>query len=214
MRRFIGKTAAASIAISTDIRDVFGVGSQVVPNSVDLERFAPGDKAAAKTLLGLPADRPVVSFFGFIYPSKGFREFIEMAALVRARGHDAAFLVVGGAVRGREFFRTPVGRGLLFVDLTRDYESEAQRLVAELDLGDAIRFVPFMLDTSTLYRASDVVVAPSRGPELGRPVIEAAASGVPVVATGSKNGSGIVEPGRTGVLVSEYSAEALADAVA
>ena len=71
----------------------------------------------------------------------------------------------------------------------------------ELRLDDVVRFVPFTQDTANLYQASDIVVAPSQGPELGRPVIEAAASGVPVVASGSRTGGGVVVPNETGVLV-------------
>ena len=70
-----------------------------------------------------------ISYFGFIYPSKGFKEFIEAAARLRDEGIDASYLIVGGAVRGEEFFRTVVGRSLQLADLTRNYESEAKRLV-------------------------------------------------------------------------------------
>src|SRR5437764_304779 len=183
VRSAIRRLATESIAINHDVAGVFGVGSSVVPNSVDLERFRPGDPEQAKAALGLPKDRPVVSYFGFIYPSKGFREFIEAAATLRDEGLDASYLIVGGAVRGQEFFQTVVGRSLQLADLTRDYESEANALVDELGLSDDVRFIPFTQDTAGLYQASDVVVAPSQGPELGRPVIEAAASGVPVGAT-------------------------------
>ena len=161
VRAAIQKLATTSIAITHDVANVFGVGSTVVPNSVDLERFRPGDPASAKSALGLPADRPVVSYFGFIYPSKGFREFIEAAARLRDRGLDASYLIVGGAVRGEEFFRTLVGRSLQLADLTRNYESEAKQLVDELGLTELFRFVPFTQDTANLYHASDVVVAPS-----------------------------------------------------
>jgi glycosyltransferase involved in cell wall biosynthesis len=106
------------------------------------------------------------------------------------------------------------GLPLQLVDLTRDYESEAKKLVRELELDDVVRFIPFTQDTTNLYQASDVVVAPSQGPELGRPVIEAAASGVPVVASGSRTGGGVVVPGETGVLVSDYGVDSIADAVA
>src|SRR5919106_1084689 len=116
VRAAIRRLATTSIAINHDVGDVFGVGSTVVPNSVDLERF-----------------RPVVSYFGFIYPSKGFREFIDAAALLRDRGLDASYLIVGGAVRGEEFFRTMIGRSLQLADLTRDYEAEAKQLVDDLD---------------------------------------------------------------------------------
>ena len=214
IRAAIRRLATTSLAINHDVAEVFGVGSAVVPNSVDLDRFRPGDREEAKAALGLPADLPVVSFFGFIYPSKGFREFIEAAARLRERGVEASYLIVGGAVRGEEFFRTVVGRSLQLADLTRDYESEAKRLVDELDLWDVVRFIPFTQDTAELYRASDVVVAPSQGPELGRPVIEAGASGVPVVASGSRTGGGVVVPGETGVLVDDFGVETLADAVA
>ncbi|MEP6977188.1 MAG: glycosyltransferase family 4 protein [Thermoleophilia bacterium] len=213
VRAAIRRLATTSIAINHDVGNVFGVGSTVVPNSVDLNRFRPGDRETAKAALGLPRERPVVSYFGFVYPSKGFREFIEAAALLRDRGLEASYLIVGGAVRGEEFFRTVVGRGLQLADLTRDYESEAKQLVDELRLSEVVRFVPFTQDTANLYQASDVVVAPSQGPELGRPVIEAAASGVPVVASGSRTGGGVVVPGETGILVEDFGVETLAEAV-
>src|SRR4029079_10365101 len=135
------------------------------------------------------------------------------AARLRDSGLDASYLIVGGAVRGQEFYRTMIGRGLQLADLTRDYESEAKRLVDELGLAEVVRFVPFTQDTANLYQASDVVVAPSQGPELGRPVIEAAASGVPVVASGSRTGGGVVVPEETGVLVDDFGVETLAHAV-
>jgi glycosyltransferase involved in cell wall biosynthesis len=214
IRSAIERLATTSVAINEDVSAVFGVGSTIVPNSVDLERFRPGEAAEAKRRLGLPADLPVVSFFGFIYPSKGFREFIEAAAQLRREGVEASYLIVGGAVRGEEFFRTIVGRSLELADLTRDYESEAKHLVNDLELGDVVRFIPFTQDTADLYRASDLVVAPSQGPELGRPVIEAAASGVPVVASGSRTGGGVVLPDRTGVLVHDFGVQTLAEAIA
>ena len=214
VRAAIKRLATTSIAITHDVAAVFGVGSTVVPNSVDLERFRPGDSRAAKEALGLDPSLPVVSYFGFIYPSKGFREFIEAAAQLRDRGLDASYLIVGGAVRGEEFFRTLVGRSLQVADLTRNYEAEAKQLVDELGLTELFRFVPFTQDTANLYQASDIVVAPSQGPELGRPVIEAAASGVPVVASGSRTGGGVVVPGETGVLVDNFGVDTLAEAVA
>src|SRR5437764_775359 len=172
VRSAIRRLATESIAINHDVAGVFGVGSTVVPNSVDLSRFRPGEPEQAKAALDLPSDRPVVSYFGFIYPSKGFREFIEAAATLRDEGLDASYLIVGGAVRGQEFFQTVVGRSLQLADLTRDYESEANALVDELGLSDDVRFIPFTQDTAGLYQASDVVVAPSQGPELGRPMRE------------------------------------------
>ena len=209
VRRAIRRLGTAAIAINHDVANVFDVEAEVVPNTVDLERFHPGDSAAAKAELGLPADRPVVAYFGFIYPSKGFQAFIEAAAKLQEHGADARFLIVGGAVRGAAFFGTPLGRVLEWLDLAHNYELEAKQLVESLGLEDVVQFVPFTEDTAALYRASDVVVAPSRGPELGRPVIEASASGVPVVASGSSTGGGVLIPNETSVLVQDFAVETL-----
>ena len=65
-----------------------------------------------------------------------------------------------------------------------------------------------------MLRALDVVVFPNQGAGLGRPVLEAAAYGVPVVASGSPHGGGVLEPGETGVLLPRGTSTALADALA
>lgn len=214
LRRAIRRLASDVVAINDDVAAAFHLDAAVIPNPVDLDLFSPGDRRAARASLDLEPDGAVVSYFGFLYPAKGFHDFIEAAALLRARGTDATFLVVGGGVRSREFFRSPTGRLLELLDLAPDYERQARERVTELGLGDAVRFVPFTRNPEALYRASDLVVAPSRGPELGRPVIEAAATGVPVVASGSASGGRIVLPGRTGSLVPSADPAAVADAVA
>jgi glycosyltransferase involved in cell wall biosynthesis len=214
MRRVIRRLATVSIAINDDVAGIFDVGATVIRNTVDLERFQPGDAEASRSALGLDRTRATVGFFGFIYPSKGFREFITAAAQIRERGVEANYLIVGGAVRDEAFFGTWTGRWLQRLDLARNYEREAKDLVGELGLEDCVRFVPFTPDPANIYRACNVVVAPSTGPELGRPVIEAAASGVPVVASGSRTGGGVIIHDETGVLAESPTAETLAATVA
>jgi glycosyltransferase involved in cell wall biosynthesis len=213
IRAAIRSTGSAVIAINEDVAASFDVDARVIANSIDLERFAPGDRNEARESVGVPLAKHVVSYFGYIYPSKGFREFIRAAGHLRDARLDVSFLVVGGAVRTAAFFQTFKGRVLKFFDLARDYEQEALTLVRDLGLQDAVTFVPFTRRPEMLYRATDVVVAPSRGPELGRPVIEAAASGIPVVASGSRTGGGVVIPGETGLLAVDPRPEAIAAAV-
>src|SRR5207247_6699628 len=83
-----------------------------------------------------------------------------------------------------------------------------------LGIASCVQFLPYVRDTTMLYQAADVIVAPSRGPELGRPVLEACACGRAVVASGSVDGAGLVMPGQTGLLVPPASPMALADAIA
>jgi glycosyltransferase involved in cell wall biosynthesis len=213
MRHTIRRLASETIAINDDVARSFGIDSAIIPNAVDLDRFAPRTAADVRLELGLPRDRPIVSYFGFIYPSKGFRDFIEAARLVKRMGSDALFLVVGGPVRDTEFFQTRIGRALTMAGLVSDHQSEADELVSRLDLQESVRFVPFTQDTARMFQASDIVVAPSRGPELGRPVLEACACGRPVVATGSITGGGLLLPDETGVLVPRRSPDSLAVAL-
>jgi glycosyltransferase involved in cell wall biosynthesis len=214
VRRAILRLGDAAIAINSDVADVWRVPARIVPNSVELDRFRPGEGDAARSRLGLSPNGIVVAYFGFLYPSKGFREFIQAAALLQKQGTKASYLIVGSGVRGDLFFRTPVGRLLRLFDLARNYEAEARQLVEELGLGDSVRFVPFTRETDEIYRAVDIVVAPSQGPEIGRPMLEGASSGIAVIGTGSRTGGGILEPGETTVLVEEFHATALAEAIA
>jgi len=213
LRRTVGHYATASIAINDDVGASFGVGSETIPNPVDLERFRPGDPSDAKRSLGLEPDQVVIAFFGFLYPLKGFHDFIRAAALLKSQGVDAKYLIVGGAVRGRAFFETTFGWTLLRLGLATDYDADARELVQRLGLVDDVQFIPFTLETEALYGASDIVVSPSRGPELGRPVLEGAACGCPVVASGSLGGARIVLPEQTGMLVPRRSPDALAAAL-
>jgi glycosyltransferase involved in cell wall biosynthesis len=214
LRRTIRSLAAQPVAINEDVAESFGVDALVVPDPVDLSRFTPGDAAEERIRLGLPPDRPVVSLFGYLYPAKGFPQFLEAAALLRARGVEARYLVVGGGVRGAAFFGSRRGRLLERAGVARNHERDARLLAERLGIADVLRFVPYVGDPAPLYRASDLVVAPSRGPELGLPAIEAAATGIPVVATGSRSGAGILVPGETGVLVPGGSSARIAEAVA
>ena len=212
IRHSLRTLATTTIAINKDVAESFGVGSDVVHNTVDLERFRPGSKSDARHALGLDPERLVITFFGFLYPSKGFQAFINAAGeIIRARP-ETMFMIVGGAVRGEEFFRTPLGRVLNLFGLARNYDRETRRLITHFGIDDHVAVVPFTPDTALRYQASDIVISPSRGPELGRPVIEAAATGVPVVATGSRTGGGVLIDGATGVL-SEHSVPALVQTI-
>ena len=75
-----------------------------------------------------------------------------------------------------------------------DEERDLRARVAELDLADRFSFLPFTTNTGPIYRALDLVVFPNQGAGLGRPVLEAAAYGKPVVASGSPDGAGILVP--------------------
>ncbi len=158
---------------------------EIVPPAVEHAFFAPGDRTGARRAIGLPTDRPVVLFVGRIQPLKG--PDVAIRALAAMTRGDALLIIVGGA------------SGL---DGDREME-KAAILVDELGISDRVRFVepkPHHI-LSSYYRAADVVVVPSRSESFGLVALEAAACGVPVVATAVGGLLNIVHDGVTGHLV-------------
>ena len=158
---------------------------EIVPPAVEHAFFAPGDQRGARRAVGLPTDRPVVLFVGRIQPLKA--PDLAVRALAELPRGDAMLVIVGGA------------SGM-------DGEAEVtatKQLVDDLGLGERVRFVrpqPHHI-LSSYYRAADVVVVPSRSESFGLVALEAAACGVPTVASAVGGLLNIVHDGVTGLLV-------------
>jgi glycosyltransferase involved in cell wall biosynthesis len=105
------------------------------------------------------------------------------------------------------------GRALALTNLLTDEESAIKDLVAAKGLSQHFSFLPFTAETGEIYNALDIVTFPNQGVGLGRPVLEAATYGKPVVASGSVDGAGVLLPGETGLLLQDASPEHLAAAL-
>ena len=170
---------------------------------------AEGGKAA----LGLPEDRVAIGFAGFVRRQKGWQELVSAAEILVRDGAPAHFVIMGGGVRPPEYFRTIRGRALALTNLLTDEESAIKDLVAEKGLDKHFSFLPFTAETGEIYNALDIVTFPNQGVGLGRPVLEAATYGKPVVASGSAKGAGVLLPGKTGLLLEDASPQQLAAAL-
>ena len=174
-----------------------------IPPGVDLARFRPGDRAAARAELGLPPDAVVLAFAGRIQPLKAPDVLLHAAAALLAR--DPALrarlvvLVAGG----------PSGSGLA-------EPTGLQQLATRLGLDDVVRFLPPQAapGLATVFRAADVVAVPSHNESFGLVALEAQACGTPVVAARVGGLPVAVADGRSGVLVDGHRAGPWADALA
>jgi glycosyltransferase involved in cell wall biosynthesis len=164
-------------------------------NGVDPARFRPpGAEAcrAARAALGIPPDARVVGYVGRLVREKGVAELAEAWRAVRDEHPDLRLLLVGPAEP-----HDPLPPGVL----------------DGLRADPRVRLHGLDRDTPRLYAAMDLVALPSW--REGFPVVplEAAAMGLPVVATAVPGCTDAVVPGVTGALVPPRDAAALAAAL-
>lgn len=170
-----------------------------IPCGIDLERFHPASREAARTALGLSAD-PHLLFVGRIDPIKGIDFLIDGYAGLRARWTGAGLprlIIVGGELRDGE-----PGPELARV---RD------RAVA-LGVADGLIFRgPQPHETlPRYYAATDFTVVPSRYESFGLVAIESMACGTPVVASRVGGLAHTVAEGCNGFLIPYGDVPALA----
>lgn len=160
-----------------------GIAAEVVPNIVDLARFVP---AARRT----PAQHIVVT--------RNLEEIYDIPTALRAFAKirsrfPAARLTVAGSGPALDSLR---------------------RLAQELGVSEAVRFTG-RLDNdriAELYREADLVINPSTVDNMPISLLEAMASGVPIVSTNIGGVPYLVEHERTALLVPARDADAMATA--
>jgi D-inositol-3-phosphate glycosyltransferase len=174
----------------------------VIPPGVDLERFAPGDRAAARRVVGVAADALVLLFVGRIQPLKAPDVLLHAAA---------EMLAADPALRDRlrvHVVGAPSGSGL-------DAPKQLEQLAVGLGIADVVRFFPPQPPERLAehYRAADVAVVPSHNESFGLVALEAQACGTPVVAAAVGGLRTAVRDGVSGVLVDGHDPRDYATAV-
>jgi glycosyltransferase involved in cell wall biosynthesis len=173
-------------------RSLKGVGGKVVaiPNGVRAPDTPP---APARDLVEFAAGAPVALFLSKLRAQK------NPLALVRAAAHLNARAALPGRV-------AIVGEGEL--------EGDVRHEIAARGLGRDVRLFPFAGAVHPYLAAADLLVLPSRWESLPISLIEAMASGLPVLATAVGGVPELVHDGVTGRLVPPDDEPALAAALA
>jgi glycosyltransferase involved in cell wall biosynthesis len=161
-----------------------------VPNGVDSERFRPlrVRDGALRTRFGIAPETPHIGFIGRLSPEKGPDLFLRMAVSVRAQCPTAEFILVGD--------------GAMFGQL--------QTFARRFGIGDAVHFADSQSDMPAVFHELDLVVSSSLSEAMPLAVMEAMASGLPVVACKVGGIPDLVAHGLTGWLADKGDYETLA----
>ncbi len=195
--------AAGVVSVSHTLRDLLvsrGVRAaqfRVVPNAVDRARFHPGDRAAARAALGVPAGVPLVACVGNLIELKRHHVLVDAFARLRSVAPAARLVIVGGG------------------ESEPAYEQRLRRQVDEAGLGAAVRFTGRIpgAEVARWLQAADVFALATSREGCCNSVLEALATGRPVVTTPAGDNAHFVREGMNGHLVPIDDAPALAAAL-
>jgi glycosyltransferase involved in cell wall biosynthesis len=168
--------------------------AQTVPNGIRVEQFAPASpasRAAARAALGLPADAFVAGTVGRLNWAKDHALLVDSFDRLRAVQSGCCLVIVGDGALRPNIAQSIAQRGL-------------EHLV--LMTGDRA-------DVAAILPAFDVFVLTSATEGYSIALLEAAAAGLPAIASDVGGNAEIVQHGVTGTIVHERSATAFAAAL-
>ncbi len=169
----------------------------IIPNAVDLQKFNPTRKNSELRQKYLrSADELLLGVVSRIDKGKGLAEVIEAAGLLKQWNIPFRMIIVG---------KETVGEGgmlALFEDQIR-----------KRNLNEQVLFVGHRADVETVMASLDILLMPSPNETFGRILIEAMASGVPVVASSGGGVANIVHDDVDGMLVKPLAVGEMAEAV-
>jgi len=200
LRRMILRTAAAmSVAITvvdtsvaerlSELTGINGNGVDVIPNAVDINDFGPAksiiEKEILKERLGFTKNTFLLGCVAGLRPVKNHHGLIEAFASIlsdkRLNKKDLQLALIGdGALR-----------------------SDLERLAASLGVAGQVCFLGNRNDVTTILKALDLFVLNSKTEGMSYAVIEAMASGIPIVATNVGANVDLVSHEYDGLLVEQ-----------
>lgn len=153
----------------------------LVPNGVDLETFHPAsaDRAKFRQAINISPNDFLVGFVGRLAWEKGPDKFVKAAEFILQRRPDVHFAMVG--------------TGAMEIELARASERAG--------IGSRLHMAGLWREPNQVYPSFDLMLHTSRADAMPLAVLEAMATGVPVVAIGVGGVPEIIETGETGILI-------------
>lgn len=167
---------------------------KLVYNGVDTVEFSPEENTYLHRIHGIDKDRKIIFFSGRIISYKGVYVLIDVAEeiILKKKRKEAVFICCGDGP---------------------DLEVCKNR-IEKKNLQDHFFFLGKREDVNVLLRSATIAIVPSLWQEaFSLTVIEAMASGIPVIASKVGGIPEIIEDGRSGILVEPGNVRAFTDAI-
>jgi glycosyltransferase involved in cell wall biosynthesis len=166
----------------------------VIPNGIDVDAYSRDGGSQLRGELGVGDEEFLVGALGNLRPAKAYDVLLRAAAILSSSEPGYRFVVAGQ------------WEGELADELTR--------LRDDLGLRDVVALAGFRADAASVLAALDLYLLTSRSEGFSLSVVEAMASGLPIVSTRCGGPEQILADGVAGVLVPNGSSEAVAEAIA
>jgi glycosyltransferase involved in cell wall biosynthesis len=157
-------------------------------NGVDTRRYSPGDRAAARQALSIPADAVCFGIVGRFGRYKGHLRLLDAFERVAARFSTAHLLIAGGG--GPE-------------------EGAVTERVRTAGFRERIHFLGFQPDPRNSYHALDFLAVPSTNEGMSNVVLEAMSCGVPPLVQQGSGHEQVITPEVDGWIANLDSTESL-----
>lgn len=167
---------------------------KVLPNAIDLDKFYPGNKSLYRKKLNIKPDVFFVLLVADLSAHKGHETAIRSISKLKSENFNICLWLVGKAR-----------------DASSDYVAQLKNLICVLNLQDNVFLVGHRADVPDLMRAADCLLLPSTREGLPLSILEAQASGLPVIASPISGIPEAISDGETGFLVQASDWEGYAD---
>lgn len=143
-----------------------------------------------------PNDAPYIIFVGQVIPKKGVDVLVDAFSQLSSEVHDLSLMILGTSP-------------------DPSYRSLLEAKISESGISGRVQFRGHQKpdDLARLIRGASMLVLPSRSEGLGRVLIEAMASGIPVIGSRVGGIPDVIEHGRSGLLVPVGDIAALTQAM-
>lgn len=170
----VSKAIAVSSSVQAELEKIFPREKITrIYNGVEIAHFSEATREKLRRELrfenNIPFDAPFIGTIGELKPLKGQRDFILTAQIVAREFPEAYFAIIG---RDNS--------------LKKDFRRELKRLVKIFDLENRFLWLDWVEDTATVLHTLDVFVSVSHSESFGLAILEAMASGTPIVATATE----------------------------